>query len=83
MIIDLFADKALPQKTAKAITDETKRVVRELEKTKLLFNEAVDPYEIEAIIYKMKALEMHYAFLVKEAKLGRVSCKEFFGGNEL
>ncbi len=83
MVIDLFADKVLPQKRAKTITQETKRVVRELEKTEKIFNEVVDPYEIEAVIYKMKALEMHYSFLIKEAKLGKVKVENFSGGIDL
>ncbi len=83
MVIDLFAGKTLPAKAAKSITDETKSVVLEMQKAEELFNEVVDPYEIEAVIYKMKALEMHYSFLIKEAKLGKVSAENFAGGKVL
>ncbi len=80
MVIDLFADKMLVQKEDKTITDEAKRIITELEKATLLFNEVTDPYEIESLIYKMKALEMHYSFLIKEAKLGKICSFDFTGG---
>lgn len=72
MIIDLFADKKSKPQENKLITDETKRVVDEMKKVTILFNEATDPYEIESLIYRMKELELHYSFLIKEAKLGRI-----------
>lgn len=74
MVIDLFADKKALPKEDKLITDETKRVVTELKKARLLFNEVTDPYEIESVIYRMKELELHYSFLIKEAKLGKIVC---------
>lgn len=72
MIIDLFADKNAKPKENKLITEETKRIVSELKQAEMLFNEATDPYEIESVIYRMKELELHYSFLIKEAKLGKI-----------
>lgn len=81
MIIDLFADKKAKPKENRLITDETRRVVNELRKAAILFNEATDPYEIESIIYRMKELELHYSFLIKEAKLGKIVSLDYIGGN--
>lgn len=81
MIIDLFADKKAKPKENRLITDETRRVVNELRKASILFNEATDPYEIESIIYRMKELELHYSFLIKEAKLGKIVSLDYIGGN--
>ena len=80
MIIDLFADKNALQKENRLITDETKRVVTELKKVHLLFNEVTDPYEIESLIYRMKELELHYSFLIKEAKLNKIISIDLIGG---
>lgn len=80
MVIDLFADKNAVQKENKLITNETKRVINELKKTQMLFNEVTDPYEIESLIYRMKELELHYSFLIKEAKLGKVASIDYLGG---
>lgn len=80
MIIDLFADKNALQKENRLITDETKRVVTELKKVHLLFNEVTDPYEIESLIYRMKELELHYSFLIKEAKLNKIVSIDLTGG---
>ncbi|MBQ8574740.1 MAG: DUF2508 family protein [Clostridia bacterium] len=80
MVIDLFADKNAVQKEDKMITNETKRVINEMKKTRMLFNEVTDPYEIESLIYRMKELELHYSFLIKEAKLGKVASIDYLGG---
>ena len=80
MVIDLFADKKVLSREDRLITDEAKRIVQELHKVKLLFNEVTDPYEIESLIYKMKELELHYSFLIKEAKLGKIINPDSFGG---
>ena len=80
MVIDLFADKKTMPRADRLITDETKRVVTELRKVKMLFNEVTDPYEIESLIYRMNELELHYSFLIKEAKLGKIISTDIFGG---
>ncbi len=80
MLIDLFADRKSPKTTDKTLTDETSRVIREIDKVYLLFNEVTDPYETESLIYRMKELETHYSFLIKEAKLGKVYNTNFVGG---
>lgn len=80
MIIDLFSQKDTVTKADKMLSDELKRVIYELHKAKLLFNEVTDPYEIESVIYRMKELEMHYSFLIKEAKLGKLTVPELIGG---
>ena len=80
MVIDLFADKKALPRADRLITDETKRVVAELQKVKMLFNEVTDPYEIESLIYRMNELELHYSFLIKEAKLGKIISTDIFGG---
>lgn len=80
MVIDLFADKKVLSREDRLITDEARRIVQELHKVKLLFNEVTDPYEIESLIYKMKELELHYSFLIKEAKLGKIINSDSFGG---
>ena len=80
MVIDLFADKkALPAEN-RMITNEAGRVVNELKKVYLLFNEVTDPYEIESLIYRMKELELHYSYLIKEAKLGKIVNLDISGG---
>lgn len=83
MIIDLFADCRTPKKIDRTLTEETACVIRELEKTWKLFNEVTDPYETESLIYRMKELETHYSFLIKEAKLGKVHNPGFFGGADI
>ncbi len=83
MIIDLFADKTAHTKTDISLTDETKRIVTEIKKAKQLFNEVTDPYEIEAVIYRLKELELHYSFLIKEAKLNKICSIEHFGGDKI
>ena len=80
MVIDLFADKKAPPVEDRTLTAESKRVVSELKKVYLLFNEVTDPYEIESLIYRMKELELHYSFLIKEAKLGKIINNDSFGG---
>lgn len=80
MIIDLFADSKIIAKEDKLLTEETKRVISELNKAYLLFNEVTDPYKTESIIYRMKELETHYSYLIKEAKLGKVHNPCFIGG---
>lgn len=72
MLIDLFADCKISKRTDKTLTDETTRVIRELDKAWTLFNEVTDPYETESLIYRMKELETHYSYLIKEAKLGKI-----------
>lgn len=83
MIIDLFSQKYAVTKADKMLSDELRRVVSELQKTKLLFNEVTDPYEIESVIYRLKELEMHYSFLIKEAKLSKLIVPELIGGISL
>ncbi len=83
MIIDLFSDCRTPKKNDKTLTDEITFVIRELEKTRKLFNEVTDPYETESLIYRMKELETHYSFLIKEAKLGKVHNPGFIGGADI
>ena len=80
MIIDLFADRRALSKEDKSITQETARVINELKKAQLLFNEITDPYEIESLIYRMKELELHYSFLIKEAKLDKIANINCIGG---
>lgn len=80
MLIDLFADCKKPKRIDKTLTDETTRVIRELDKAWTLFNEVTDPYETESLIYRMKELETHYSYLIKEAKLGKIYNSEFIGG---
>ncbi|MBO5421321.1 MAG: DUF2508 family protein [Clostridia bacterium] len=80
MLIDLFADCKTPKRIDKTLTDETTRVIRELNKAWTLFNEVTDPYETESLIYRMKELETHYSYLIKEAKLGKIYNSEFIGG---
>ena len=80
MVIDLFADKRALSKEDKLITNETGRVVSELKKVRSLFNEVTEPYEIESLIYRMKELELHYSFLIKEAKLGKIVNLDIYGG---
>lgn len=80
MLIDLFTDIKAQKTTDKSITDETSRVIREIEKVYCLFNEVTDPYETESLIYRMKELETHYSFLIKEAKLGKIYNTNFIGG---
>lgn len=80
MIIDLFADRRALSKEDKSITQETARVINELKKAQLLFNEITDPYEIESLIYRMKELELHYSFLIKEAKLDKIVNINGIGG---
>ncbi len=83
MIIDLFSQKHAVTKADKMLSDELRRVVSELQKAKLIFNEVTDPYEIESVIYRLKELEMHYSFLIKEAKLGKLIVPELIGGISL
>ncbi len=83
MIIDLFADSKALHKEDKGLTQETRRVISELNNAQLLFNEITDPYEIESLIYRMKQLELHYSFLIKEAKLGKIVSVEHTGGRSL
>lgn len=80
MIIDLFADLKSPKKIDRLLTEEAASVISELNKTYLLFNEVTDSYETESLIYRMKELETHYSYLIKEAKLGKVYNVEFIGG---
>lgn len=80
MIIDLFADSKTPKKIDKLLTDEISDVICELKKVNVLFNEVTDPYETESLIYRMKELETHYSYLIKEAKLSKVHNIDFVGG---
>ena len=80
MIIDLFADLKAAKKVDRLLTDEASVVIDELNRAYLLFNEVTDPYETESIIYRMKELETHYSFLLKEAKLGNIYNIDFIGG---
>lgn len=72
MIYDIFSDKNKAyrhdEKLSKAITD----INSQLESTYNCFNEATDPLIIEALIYRIKELELEYSFLVKRAKLERL-----------
>ena len=83
MIIDLFSQKDFSTKADKLLTDELKLVIADIERAYLLFNEVTDPFEVESVIYKMKELEMHYSFLIKEAKLGKLTVSELGGGIQL
>ena len=83
MVIDLFSQKDTITKADKMLSDELKRVISELHKAKLLFNEVTDAYEIESVIYRMKELELHYSFLIKEAKLGKLTVPDLIGGISL
>ena len=83
MIIDLFADCKALHKEDKTITNETRRVISELNNAQMLFNEITDPYEIESLIYRMKELELHYSYLIKEAKLGKIVSIKNTGGKAI
>lgn len=72
MLIDLFADKHSPKKEDKFLVEEIKNTCLEIERAKCYFNEQTDSYEIEAVIFRLKELEMHYAFLIKQAKLEKI-----------
>jgi hypothetical protein len=73
MVIDLFSQKDTSTNADKRLSDEIRHVISELRKADLLFNEVTDSYEIESVIYRMKELEMHYSFLIKEAKLNKLT----------
>lgn len=76
MIIDLFSQKKTSTKADKYLSDELKYVISELRRANFLFNEVTDSYEIESVIYRMKELEMHYSFLIKEAKLNKLTVSD-------
>lgn len=80
MVIDLFSQKDTSTKADKLLSEELKHVISELRKADLLFNEVTDSYEIESVIYRMKELEMHYSFLVKEAKLNKLTVSDRVDG---
>lgn len=79
MLIDLFADIGLLRKHDDALVTEVKRVTEELTNTMSRFNEATDSDEIESLIYRMKELEMHYSFLLRQAKLERICDNQLKG----
>lgn len=83
MIIDLFAGCNTLHNKDNNLIQETRRVITELNNAQLLFNEITDPYEIESLIYRMKQLELHYSFLIKEAKLCRIASIEHTGDKTL
>lgn len=83
MIIDLFADYKKTKTYDKVLTNEASRVIFELNNVYKLFNEVTDPYETESLIYRMKELETHYSYLLKEAKLGKIYNTNFIGGTNI
>ncbi len=80
MIIDIFTDLKAPKRIDQLLTKEASAVINELNTAYCLFNEVTDPYETESLIYRMKELETHYSYLIKEAKLGKVHNVDFIGG---
>lgn len=80
MVIDLFSQKDTSTNADKRLSDEIRHVISELRKADLLFNEVTDSYEIESVIYRMKELEMHYSFLIKEAKLNKLTVPDSSDG---
>lgn len=82
MLIDLFADKNAKCKTDKLLTDETTKTINELKRVHMLFNEVTDPYETESLVYRMKELELHYSYLIKQAKLEKIHNTAVTGGVE-
>lgn len=71
MIYDIFSDKTKALRHDKELSKAMSDINFELQSTYNCFNEATDPLIIEALIYRMKELELEYSFLVKRAKLER------------
>ncbi len=69
MVIDLFAEKNKPCEYDRELIEEAKSIRYQHENAVSQFNYATDINEIEAVIYRMKALEASYALLIKRAKL--------------
>lgn len=73
MLIDIFSDAKQKYVTDTDLTENAEYIKLQLKGTYNRFNEVTDPLIIEALIYRMKELEMQYSFLIKKAKLERLS----------
>ena len=71
MVIDLFADKNKPREFDKELLKEAKNIGFQIENAVSQFNFITDSQEIEAVIYRMKALETQYSIILKKAKLNK------------
>lgn len=75
MIYDIFSNKTKAYRYDKSFSKELDRLDFELKNTYNCFNEATDPMITEALIYRMKELELQYSFLMKRAKTERLCGK--------
>lgn len=71
MVIDLFADKNKPCEFDRELLNEAKSIGFQIENAVSQFNFITDSQEIEAVIYRMKALEAQYSIILKKAKLNK------------
>lgn len=82
MIIDLFSERK-EYRRSKNISDRAKEIYSEMRNAEYFFNEVADSYEIEATIYRLKALEAEYSALIREAKLEKLCGTICFGREQL
>lgn len=80
MLIDLFADLRRPHKHDENLIKDLIATSENLQNTYARFNEATDNYEIDSLIFRLNELELHYSYLVKCAKLEKVSACGKVGG---
>lgn len=71
MVIDLFTDKNKPCEFDRKLINEAKSIGYEIENAVSQFNFVTDSQEIEAVIYRIKALETQYSIIMKKAKLNK------------
>lgn len=71
MVIDLFAEKNKPCEYDRKLIEEAQNLIYQHENAVSQFNYATDINEIEAVIYRLKAIEASYSLLLKRAKLSK------------
>lgn len=69
MVIDLFAERAVPLIYDDEASKLLKEIFAEYAAVKSVFNFVTESDAIESAIYKMKSLEASYIALLKQAKL--------------
>ena len=81
MIYDLFSDRTKAYRIDRDFLKAIQKISKEKETVLNAFNEATDPLLIEALIYRLKEIELIYSYLIKIAKTERLCGNINSGGD--
>lgn len=69
MIKELYTQISTKRRDDDKIVAEIREIRNSIREADSYFNEAIDGYDVEAAIYRIKGLEMRYSAALKKARL--------------